>query len=128
MAFLGGLILLGIHSVWYNRKAWSHRKAQLLIRLHDLISCPHFELIGTFLHAVTPEEEEEMKDDRLRKLLSLIKYVRARRLDLYQPVMELSVDERMVKSRARCHMVQYMDEIWFQALGGGWSQWLPYLL
>jgi hypothetical protein len=108
VAFLGALILLGIHSVRNHRKAWSHRKAQLLIRLHDLISCQRFELIGTFLHAVTPEEEEEMKGDRLRKLLPLIKYVRARCLDLYQPVMELSVDERMVKSRARCHMVQYM--------------------
>ena len=49
-----------------------------------------------------------MKGDRLCKLLPLIKYVRARCLDLYQPVMELSVDERMVKSRACCHMVQYM--------------------
>ena len=29
-------------------------------------------------------------------------------MDLYQPVKELSVDERMVKSRARCHMIQYM--------------------
>lgn len=64
--------------------------------------------MGTFLHAVTPEEEEEMKDDRLCKLLPLIKYLRGRCLDLYQPVMELSVDERMVKSRARCHMIQYM--------------------
>ena len=108
MAFLGALILLGIHSVRNHRKAWSHRKAQLLIRLHDLITCQRFELIGTFLHAVTPEEEEEMKDDRLRKLLPLIEYLRGRCLDLYQPVMQLSVDERMVKSRARCHMVQYM--------------------
>ena len=69
MAFLGALILLGIYSVRNNRKAWSHQKAQLLIYLHDLISCQRFELIGTFLHAVTPEEEEEMKGDRLRKLL-----------------------------------------------------------
>ena len=40
--------------------------------------------------------------------VSSYQYVRARCLDLYQPVTELSVDERMVKSRARCHMVQYM--------------------
>ena len=38
--------------------AWSHQNAELLICLYDLITCHRFELIGTFLHAVTPEEEE----------------------------------------------------------------------
>lgn len=47
-----------------------------------------------FLHPVTPEKEEEMKGDCLRKLFPLINYVRSRCLDLYQPVKELSVDER----------------------------------
>ena len=35
----------------YHRKAWSHQKAQVLIRLHDLITCQRFELIGIFIHA-----------------------------------------------------------------------------
>ena len=36
MSFLG---LLGIHNVCNDRKAFSETKAQVLIRLHDLIKC-----------------------------------------------------------------------------------------
>ena len=60
------------------------------------------------LYLLKEEEEEELGPDRLRKVLPLILYIKKRCLDLYQPVKELSVDERMVKSRVRCHMIQYM--------------------
>jgi len=45
MAFLGALILLGIRSVRNHRKVWSHQRAQMLICLHELITCQRF---GTF--------------------------------------------------------------------------------
>ena len=38
-AFLGALVLLGIHTVRNHRKAWSTAKAQVLIRLQDLMTC-----------------------------------------------------------------------------------------
>lgn len=107
-AFLGCLILLGIHNVRNYRKAWSASRAQYLIRLQDLMTCQRFELIGTFLHIVTIEEEEAMKDDQLRKIRPLYDHIKKRCLDLYQPLQHLSVDERMVKSKARSHFVQYM--------------------
>lgn len=37
MAFIGALILLGIHNVRNHRKAWSTNKAQVLYRLRDLL-------------------------------------------------------------------------------------------
>ena len=107
-AYLGALLLLGIHSVRNHRKAWSTAKAQVLIRLRDLLTCQRFELIGTFLHVVTKQEEEEVKQNRLRKLLPLINYIKSKCFEFYQPVKELSVDERMVKSKARSHLIQYM--------------------
>ena len=51
-----------------------------------------------------------MKETRLRKLLPLVERVKDRCLELYQPVCELSIDERMVKSKARSHMIQYMNK------------------
>ena len=53
MAFMGVLILLGIHTVRNHRKAWSAAKAQVLVRLSELMTCQRFELLGCFLHVVT---------------------------------------------------------------------------
>ena len=107
-AYLGALLLLGIHSVRNHRKAWSTATAQVLIRLRDLLTCQRFELIGMFLHVVTKQEEEEAKEDRLRKLLPLINYIKSKCFEFYQPVQQLAVDERMVKSKARSHLIQFM--------------------
>lgn len=71
-------------------------------------SSQYFELIGTFIHVVTIEEEEESKHNPLRKVKPLIDYVKSKCFEFYQPRQEMSVDERMVKSKARCHLVQYM--------------------
>ena len=108
MAFLGALILLGIHNVRNHRKAWSTSKAQVIYRLRDLLTCQQFELIGAFLHVVTPTEELEASCKPLRKLQPLIDHIKYQNVELYQPRKELSVDERMVKSKARCHFIQYM--------------------
>lgn len=48
-AFLGALLLLGIHGIRNHRKAWSTANAQVLIRPQDLLTCQRFELIGSFL-------------------------------------------------------------------------------
>jgi len=73
-----------------------------------LLTCQRFELIGTFLHVVSKVEEEEMNGNRLRKLLPLIMHIKNKCLEYYQPLQQLSVDERMVKSKARSHLIQYM--------------------
>ena len=108
MAFLGVLILLGIHGVRNYRKAWSEARAQVMIRLNDLMTCQRFELIGCFLHVITSEEEAAMASDPLRKIRPLQEHIKKKCLQFYQPCQYLSIDERMVKSKARCHLVQYM--------------------
>ena len=63
IAFLGALILLGIHSVRNHRKAWSVNKAQHLTKLHDLMTCQCFEIIGCFymwLHPVKRKQQLEI--------------------------------------------------------------------
>lgn len=76
MSFLGILILLGIHDVRNYRKAYSAAKAQVLIRLHDLMTCRRFELIGSFIHVVTMEKESSLGQDPLKKISPLQEYIK----------------------------------------------------
>ena len=105
-AFLGVLLLLGLHKVPNHRYAWSPHKAQVLVRLNQLMTCYRFEVIGTFLHIVSLEDE--VAGNRLRKILPLHTHIKNKCSELYQPLQCLSVDERMVRSKARTHFRQYM--------------------
>ena len=107
VAFLGALILLGVHSVRNHRKAWSVSKAQHLTKLHDLMTCQRFEIIGCFLHVVTPSEEEAAAGDHLRKLRPFLDHLKFNCFTYYQPLQNLRIDERIVKSKSRSHIVQY---------------------
>ena len=49
MAFWGVLVLLGIHSVRNYLKAFSESRTQVLIRLHNLMTCQRFKVIGIVL-------------------------------------------------------------------------------
>lgn len=104
--FVGALILLGIHGVRNHRKVWSTVRAQVFYSLRDLLTCQLFELIGTFIHVVTPAEDAA-SGNPLRKLQPLIDHIKNKCFEFYQPQKEISIDERM-KSKARCHFKQYM--------------------
>ena len=67
-----------------------------------------FEVISCFFHVVTPEEEANLANDPLKKIRPLHGSIRTRCLEYYQPLRELSIDERMVKSKARTHFRQYI--------------------
>ena len=107
-AFVGSLLLLGIHGVRNYRHAWSSKSAQVLVRLDELLTCRSYEVIGTFLHLVTPDEESNMSDNKLKKVLPFYNYVKSKCFELYQPLQQLSVDERMVKTKARTQFRQYI--------------------
>ena len=64
-------------------------------------------LVASFI-LVTVEEESSLGQDPLKKIRPLQEYIKKKCLNLYQPLQNLSVDERMVKSKARCHLIQYV--------------------
>ncbi len=106
--YFGALILLGIHGVRNHRYAWSIQKAQNLVRLNELLTCERFELIGTFLHLVTPEQEQALSGNKLSKILPIHNHMKSKCAELYQPCRNLSIDERMVKCKGRTHFRQYL--------------------
>ncbi len=58
------------------------------------------------LHVVDPATEDT--SDKLRKVESFIAYFKFRCLSLYQPRQNVAIDERMVKSRHRSSIWQYI--------------------
>jgi hypothetical protein len=62
-----------------------------------------FEAINTFFHIATTEEESANPLDPLKKVRRFHDHVKEKCLELYQPLKQLAVDERMVKSKARTH-------------------------
>ena len=104
MRYFGCLLLLSINSVRNYRCAWMKKSSQYLCHLHHLLSRDCFEAIGAFLHVVTEEEEASMSSHKLKKILPLHNAIKKK----YQPLQQLSVDERMVKSKARTHFRQYI--------------------
>ena len=107
-SYIGCLLLLGLHGVRNYRHAWSTKTAQSLVRLCELLTCRRYERIGSFLHLVTLSEEQQLAGNRLCKILPLHEYMKSKCFELYQPCRELSIDERMVKSKARTHFRQYI--------------------
>ena len=57
---------------------------------------------------VTPTEEQQLVGNRLSKVLPLHEYIKSKCFELYQPSRQLSIDERMVKSKARTCFRQYI--------------------
>ena len=72
------------------------------------MSCNRFETISLFFHLVTVRQEEEKKDHPLRKVLPLHSHMNEKCFELYQPFAHLSINECMVKSKARSHFRQYI--------------------
>ena len=106
--YFGALILLGIHGVRNHKYAWSIKKAQHLVRLSELLTCERYEIIGTFLHLVTPDEEAGLSGNKLNMILPIHNHIKSRCAEWYQPSRSLSIDECMVKSKARTHFRQYI--------------------
>jgi hypothetical protein len=67
-----------------------------------------FEAILAFFHLVTGDEESANSADPLKKVRPFYDHVKEKCASMYQPLQELSVDERMVKSKARSRFKQYI--------------------
>ena len=68
----------------------------------------HFEAINAFFHIITPQEEAANGNDPLKKVRTFYDAVKAKCMELYQPLQQLSVDEGIVKPKGRTHFHQFI--------------------
>lgn len=60
------------------------------------------------LQVVDPGDEQE--DNKLQKIVPFIEYFRKRCLELFQPSQQFAIDERLVKSKHRSGIRQYIKK------------------
>ena len=73
-----------------------------------ILSRDRFSVLMAFLHVVHPDTEDP--GDKLRKVNAFISYFKSRCLSLYQSKQNVAIDERMVKSRHRSGIRQYIRD------------------
>lgn len=104
------LIHFGYKKIPSYRLAWS--KASLCYDpfVSNTMSRNRFEGLMYFLHVVNQEDEERLKNDKnkLAKVHPLLDHINKKSKLHCQPEKELSIDERMVRSKARFTFKQYI--------------------
>ncbi|XP_033897385.3 piggyBac transposable element-derived protein 4-like [Acipenser ruthenus] len=113
--FLGILIFMGLLTTHTVRDYWSPRRPYGIPFCHTVMSRKRYEAIAWTLHISDPEEDNENdqkkgtpQHDRLFRLRPLLDSLLLSCKTYYHPRQNLSIDERMVASKARIGFKQYM--------------------
>ena len=104
------LIHFGYKKIPNYRFAWSKTSLCYDPFVSRTLSRNRFESLIYFLHVVTQEDEEKFKNDKdkLAKVHPLSDHINKKSSMYCQPEKEISVDERMVRSKARFSFKQYI--------------------
>lgn len=103
------LIYFGLVKVGTNvDRYWSTKSLFNGLWASAIMPRIRFKALMALLHVVDPGAENP--EDKLGSVETFIEYFKSRCLDLYQPRQQLAIDERMVKSRHRSGIRQYIKD------------------
>ena len=89
-------------------KYWSTKSLLNGLWARSIMSRLRFKAIMAFPHVVDPAAETP--GDKSHKVDSFVNYFKSRCADLYQPRQQVAIDERLVKSRHRSGIRQYIKD------------------
>ena len=87
---------------------WSTKTLYNGLWARGIMSRKRYKAPMAFLHVVDPDEE--IPGDKLRKINSFIEALKERCRTLYQHTQNVAIDERMVRSRHRSGIRQYIKD------------------
>ena len=103
------LVYFGLVNIDNNiEKYWSTKTLYHGLWARKILSRTRFKALMAFLHVVAPDQETP--GDKLRKVEQFVSSFKERCHLLYQPRQNIAVDERMVKSKHRSGIRQYMKD------------------
>ena len=103
--FFSLLICKGIVNVPTHERYWSTRLCTMTFGL-EILPLKRFKALLAMIHVVDPISEKG--DDKLRKVTPFINYFKDSCLKLHQRYQNLAVDERLIKSKHRSGICQYV--------------------
>ena len=102
------ILYCGLVPVGYFPLYWSTKTLYHGLWARSIMSRDRFKALMGMLHVVDPATEDE--HDKLRKVRSLLNVFKEKCKSLYQPFQNVAVDERMVKSKHRSGLRQYIKD------------------
>ena len=100
------ILYMGLVKVSSFQRYWSTKTLYHGLWARTLMSRDRFKVLMAVLHIVDPSKECEQ--DKLRKVTSFVDKFKAMCKSLYQPAKNIAIDERMVKSKHRSGIQQYI--------------------
>ncbi|XP_072143441.1 piggyBac transposable element-derived protein 4-like [Dermacentor andersoni] len=119
--FIGLLIYMGIVQVPRLHCYWNTRKLFSGLLPPSVMPRNRFKALLAFLSVSDPEKTTAASHGKLHRVASLLKHINASSAQFFQPDRSLSVDERMVKSKGRSGIRQYMRD---KVIKWGYKLWV----
>ena len=104
--FIAALIYQGIVKVPTHQRYWSTKTLYHGLWAREMMSFNRFKALLAMLHVV--DIAGEKAGDKLRKVSPFINHFKERCTSLFQPDINIAVDERLVKSKHRSGIRQYI--------------------
>ena len=123
LAFIGMIILMGIHRLPQVRDYWSGAWGLGVSEISSVMPLYRFESIHHFLHVTNnkvlfPKEHPDY--DKLGKVRQFLNLIQANFLKYYIPHQPVSVDESMTAFKGRSSIKQYMPK---KPIKRGFKSW-----
>ncbi|XP_049517028.1 piggyBac transposable element-derived protein 4-like [Dermacentor silvarum] len=108
--FIGLLIYMGIVNVPRIHLYWNTSRLFSGLVPRNIMPRRRFSALLRFLSVTDPEATTVASHGKLHRILWLLEHMNTASAELFQPARNLSVDERMVKSKGRSGIRQYMRD------------------
>jgi len=100
------LLYQGLVRVSSFKSYWSTKSLYHGLWARDFMSRNRYSALMSMIHIVDPSTEN--KEDKLRKVSEFANIIKEKCMTLYQPHKNVSIDERIVKSKHRSGIRQYI--------------------
>ncbi|XP_042885409.1 piggyBac transposable element-derived protein 4-like [Penaeus japonicus] len=107
MEYFGLWVMMGFHKLPCYRDFWSHHPTVRVELFPQTMPCDGFDQLTTHLHFAHLEEKEEVPEDHLWKLQTVIDTLNTTFVETLVPKKDIAIDESLWKFHRRLRFVTF---------------------